>query len=217
MTIQELRDLVFNEIGLNLEQDVLTDEKLIQCWNQAIKFWLRYMNSVYKDGGTGEDTLGFIVTDADETEPGSKVYTHTFEGRVPRSIKTLYRLPEGQMIPCWLYWYNKPILTLRRGVLPGNYAVCFEGSANYEEMRPEDVPEYLLWLVCAYTKKKVGQFIKFAAYHDKPFDVDGEAWYVEGDKWAKELEEFIRVNRDERMSNLTDFNANRRYLSIPMP
>jgi hypothetical protein len=215
MTLDELRETVFNEIGINLEQDLLTDSKLIQCWNQAVKYWLRYMNSVNKGGGYAEDSIGFTIDDSNEIEAGSKTYLYEFKERVPRSIKTLYCLPYGQTIPCWLYWYNKPLLTLKKGVLPGNYAAVFEGSANYAEMLPDDIPEYLLWLVCAYVKKKVGQFIKFASYNDKPFDVDGEAWYNEGEKWAKELEEFIRVNRDERESNLTDFNRNRRILAIP--
>lgn len=215
MTIDDLRALVFNEIGINLEQDLLTDEKLIQSWNQAVKFWLRYMNSVSKGGDSVENSIGFKIDETNETEPGSKVYVHEFKGTVPMSIKTLYKLPEGQMIPCWLYLYAKPLLTLKKGILPGSYAACYEGSHNYEEMIPDEIPEYLLWLLCAYVKRKVGQFLKFAAYHDKPFDIDGDAWYAEGDKWAKECEEFIRVNRDECLDNLTDFNANRRFFSTP--
>lgn len=216
MTIDELRELVFNEIGIHLEQDLLPDAKLKQCWNQAVKFWLRYMNSTSRGGVRREDSIGFIIKESNEIEPGSKVYVHEFKETVPLSINTLYKLPEGQIIPYWLYLYNKPILTLKKGVLPGNYAVCFEGSHNYEEMIPDSIPEYLLWLTCAYVKKKVGQFIKFAAYQDKPFDVDGEAWYIEGDKWARELEEFIRVNRDERIENLTDFTASRRFPYTPL-
>ena len=215
MRIDDLRDLVFNEIGISLEQDVLTDEKLIQCWNQAVKYWLRYMNSISSGSGSKEDSIGFTIGDADIIEPGSKVHKYEFRGRVPKTIKALYKLPEGQLIPCWLYRYDRPLLILKDAILPGSYAVSFERSSNYEEMIPDDIPEYLLWLTCAYAKKKVGQFIKFAAYSDKPFDVDGDAWWREGSEWAKELEEFIRVNRDERMENLTDFNAGRNAMAIP--
>jgi hypothetical protein len=214
MTVDELRDLVFNEIGIGIEQDLLTDEKLIQCWTQAVKFWLRYMNSV-NSGGASEDSLGFKIDADDETAPGSGVHVYEFRGRVPGAVKSLHKLPEGQLIPCWLYVYNKPLLTLKRGILPGSYAVYYEGPSDYSEMIPDDIPEYLLWLTCAYAKKKVGQYIKFAAYGDKPFDIDGDAFWREGAEWAKECEEFIRVNRDERMSNLTDFNAGRRMLATP--
>jgi len=215
MTIDELRDLVFQEIGISLEQDVLPNEKLSQCWNQAVKYWLRYMNGVSKGGGASEDSIGFVIDESRETAPGSGIHIYEFRERVPRLIKALYKLPEGQLVPCWLYRYDRPLLTLKKGVLPGSYAASFEGSRDYGEMIPDDMPEYLLWLTCAYAKKKVGQYIKFAAYSDKPFDVDGDAWWREGSEWAKELEEFIRVNRDERMENLTDFNAGRRAMATP--
>lgn len=192
MTLTDLRMMVFDHIGLTMEQDVFPDYKLVQCWNDATSFWSLYRNPI-----KGAETLGLKVDE-------SRVFE--FTNRIPQKIDTLFRLPQGNVIPCWLYLYTKPVLTLKKELAPGDFAICYEGSLGYEDMEKSDVPIYLLKLLAAYTKRRVGQFLKFADYTDKPFPVDGEQWYMEGEKETKEVEEFIRINRDERISNLTDFN-----------
>lgn len=203
MTLDELREMVFERIGVHDSQEILSDNDVIRQWIQAVKYWSRYMDATSltdPSGSTaGPRQIGFEVDESLE---------YTFTGPIPSKIKVLFSMPLGQAVPCWMYSYTKPIITLykRAGGRPGRYVALYDGSLSYEELTPDEVPYHLLDLFAAYVKRAVGQFLKFSGYQDKPFDVDGVQWYEEGSKWADKLENFIMVNRDERMSNIATFN-----------
>jgi hypothetical protein len=203
MTIQELRRTVFNQIGVDMGPEVFPDDKLAEATEEAIAYWLRYMLPLQS-----ETTFGFVIDDS---------MTYTFEGRVPKKINALFQIPSGRPVPCFLYFYMEPILTIRKPLLPGQYAVCYENDMSWQSMDVGDLRRQqtikMFQLICAYVKKKVGQFHKFASYVDKPFDGD-MSWYAEAAKEVTEIEEFIRVNRDERMSNISDLGSRRRLLGF---
>lgn len=204
MTLTELRDVVFERIGVHDGAEILSDRDLVRNWIQATKYWARYMDST-SSGGSGPGPRNMVIT-VDES------LMYTFTDTIPARITALFSLPNGKEVPCWTFFYSKPVLTLYadRGGVAGEYAVFFNGSLSYEQMSPDDIPFHLLDLYAAYIKRATGSFLKFSGYQDKPFDVDGEQWYREGAEWAKELENFIMVNRDERMSNISDLTLRNR-------
>jgi hypothetical protein len=203
MKLEELRQLVSENIGVEVMEEELPDNKLISDWSTSVMWWNKYMTS-------NTQTTGFTVNDS---------LSYTFTGNIPNKITGLWKLPSGISVPCSSFFYSRPTIQLYAPLKPGGYSVTFCRSLDWQNVDAEEMSSNprmhpLLQLFVASVKQTVGQFLKFSGYQDKPFDIDGEAWYREGTEDIKTWREFIMINRDERFSNITNFNVNRTRLGV---
>ena len=181
----DLRRIFNDDIGLDIDATILTDDSLQNQWDRALKYWFRYMSR--PQGYTG------VTIDSS--------LTYTFTDPIPYSIITLYKLPTGEQLSCNRFYYSNPILTVEE---EGEYSVIYRTDYDITTINEEDIPFKLRDLFVNYCKRATAQFLKFSNYQDKPFEVDAEQWYSEAREDIKELEEHIEINRDERFENISN-------------
>ena len=125
---------------------------------------------------------------------------YTFTTNIPFKILGIYDLNIGSKVGNWSY--TNPILMIPNG----NYSIQYEMAADPASI--SELPPKLQELYVNYVKRQIGQKLKFSSFAEKPFDIDGEGWYNEGNDRAKETEEFIMINRDEDPNNISDLSGN---------
>lgn len=181
----DLRKLISDDLGVDIEDDLLSNDRIQNQWDRAVNYWWKYM-------ARPEKNLGIVID-------SSLIYT--FTNPIPYSIVTLYKLPSGDVVSCSDFYYSIPILTVS---VASQYSVVYRGDLDITVTDEEDIPIKLRDLFVNYSKRVVGQFLKFSNYNEKPFDIDANGWYSEAQSAITELENFIKINRDERVENISN-------------
>ncbi len=178
----DLRTIMNDSLNLEIDSDIISDSSLEMQYKKAEAFW-----SLYRLWGAR--TIGIIVD-------SSGLYTFT-SPTIPTSIKNIIDLKTSAHISSTQWTYSMPILSIN----PGSYSICYQEMVDPSTLNA--LPHYLETLFVAMAKRSVGQRLKFAQFPDKPFEIDAEALFQEGDSDVKELKEFIMTNRDEDFNNIT--------------
>lgn len=181
----DLRTVFIDDTGVAIDATILTNNSLQNQWDRALRYWYRYHTRP-------QSAIGVTIDSS---------LTYTFTDPIPYSIVTLYKLPTGDQVSCTDFYYSNPILTATE---EGEYSVLYRTDMDITTMDEEDLPFKLRDLFVAYCKRATAQFLKFATYQDKPFEVDAQEWYTEAKEDIEKLEEHIEINRDERFENISN-------------
>ena len=187
-----LRTLYNDDIGVDIDDTIISDAKLRNQWDRAFAYWNKFR--------IGTPSAISVTIDSS--------LTYTFTDPIPTTITTMYLMPNGLQVSCRDFFYVAPTLTVTN---EGEYAVVYNETLDIDTIEEEDIPIWLRDLFVAYAKRQTAQFLKFSNYQDKPFEVDAEQWYTEAQADIDRLEELIKVNRDEDWNDLSDLTGTSCY------
>jgi len=179
-----LRDLLSSHINIPISTDLLSDDSINEAWTNAKEYWYKY-----KLRPRGAVTI---------TVTSSGLYT--FEEPIPVDIAEVRKLPSALYVSSRDFSYTAPTIVIEQG----DYVIVYYTDFNLSNINPENLPVYLKRLFYAYCKQQIGQFLKFAEFPDKPFQIDGDRIYTEGNSEQERYEEYIMKHRDEKTSDLSD-------------